>query len=204
MFTDFIIAFRETLEAALVVGIVVSCLIKSGYTRYQWSVYSALAVGVGGSFIGALLLSRLSSYFTGGSAEKIFEAVIMVIAASLLIATIFWLRKYRASQRYLEKQVARGLLHSYPQMAIFGLVATAVLREGIEMVIFLNAAVAFKDTINVISIVSGIAFAAGLGYLTFLTSLKIPLKYFFAVTNSLLTLLAASLIARGIYEIVEL
>lgn len=204
MFANFIIAFRETLEAALVVGIIVSCLIKSGYTRYQWTLYSALAFGIGGSLIGALLLSRLSSYFSGGSAEEIFEAVIMLIGASLLISTIFWLHKYRTSPRYLEKQVERGLLHSYPQMAIFGLITTAVLREGIEMVVFLNAVVAFKNTINAISIVSGIALAAGLGYFVFLTSLKIPLKHFFAVTNVLLTLFAVSLIARGIYEIVEL
>src|SRR3989338_4771617 len=170
MFSNFIIALRETLEAALVVGIIVSCLKKSGYTRYQWTLYSALATGIGGSLIGAFLLSRLSSYFRGGSAEKIFEAAIMLIGASLLISTIFWLHKYRTSPQYLEKQVERGLLHSYPKMAIFALIATAVLREGIEMVIFLNAAMIFKNTLNTISIVAGIGLAAGLGYLAFLTS----------------------------------
>ena len=148
MFSNFIIALRETLEAALVVGIIVSCLKKSGFTHYHWTLYSALCAGIGGSLIGALLLSRLSVYFRGGVLKEIFEAGIMIIGAALLIATIFWLHKYKTTPDHIKKQVV--------------------------------------------------------GYCVFLTSLKIPIKHFFTVTNALLILFAVSLITRGIYEIMEL
>ena len=78
MFSNFIIALRETMEAALIIEIIISYLRKSGFTRYQWTLYSALAAGIGGSLIGALLLSRLSVYFRGGVLKEIFEAGIMI------------------------------------------------------------------------------------------------------------------------------
>jgi high-affinity iron transporter len=204
MLSHFLIALRETCEAARVVGIVVGCLIKNGYTRYQWTVYSALFAGFLGSLVSAFLFFYLSSFFKSEAAEKIFESTTVLVGAVFLITTVLWLHKYRTAPRYLEKQVETKLLRPYPKIAIFGLIATAVLREGVEMVIFLNAAVADKDVLNAVSIVGGIAAATALGYCVFLTSLKIHLKHFFAITNILLVLFAISLIVRSVHEMVEL
>ena len=54
MIADFLITFRETLEAALVVGIVLAYLSRTKQTRYNNVVYIGVAAGLVASVIGAL------------------------------------------------------------------------------------------------------------------------------------------------------
>jgi high-affinity iron transporter len=83
------------------------------------------------------------------------------------------------------------------------LVFVAVVREGIETVIFLGAASLASPDNNAIGALAGIVVAILLGYAMFAGSRKVNLKTFFNVTSILLILFAAGLVGRGIHELQE-
>jgi high-affinity iron transporter len=83
MIPSFIITFREVLEAALIVGIVLSYLIRTRQAQYNNIVYLGVALGIVASIIGAIVFTAIAGGFTG-RAEKIFEGITMLVGAFLL------------------------------------------------------------------------------------------------------------------------
>jgi high-affinity iron transporter len=89
------------------------------------------------------------------------------------------------------------------RFGLFALVFVAILREGMETVIFLGAA-GFASTDNsAIGALAGIIGAILLGYAIFVGSMRINLKKFFDITSILLILFAAGLVAHGVHELQE-
>ncbi len=80
MISSFIITFRETLEVALIIGIILAYLIKTKKIKYNNIVYLGIVSAIIASVIGAFLFSMLAGGFTG-RAEEIFEGVAMLFAA---------------------------------------------------------------------------------------------------------------------------
>jgi high-affinity iron transporter len=201
MIASFIITFRETLEAALIVGIVLGYLVRTKQTRYNNVVYIAVVSGVLASILGALLFTMIAGGFTG-TAEKIFEGITMLFGASLLTTMILWMMKQRHIASELKHMVAEKLSESQ-KFGLFSLVFVSILREGIETVIFLGAASFVSTSNSLAGAFAGIVVAVSMGYAIFVGSLKINLKKFFNVTSILLILFAAGLVAHGIHELQE-
>lgn len=201
MIPSFIITFRETLEAALIVGIVLSYLVKTNQTRYNNIVYISSAFAIVASIIGALLFNYIAGGFTG-RAEEIFEGITMLIGALLLTTMILWMMKQKHVVAELEHRVATELTEAH-KFGLFLLIFVAVLREGIETVIFLQAASFISTNNNLIGALIGILAAILLGYAIFVGSMRISLKKFFNVTSLLLILFAAGLVAHGVHELQE-
>ncbi len=201
MIPSFIIAFRETLEAALVVGIVLGYLARVRQTRYNSVVYVGVGAGILASAFGAFLFNAVAGGFTG-RAEQVFEGITMLAGAALLTTMILWMMSQRHIAAELEEKVAVQLGGSH-RFGLFALVFVAVLREGIETVIFLSAASFASADNNVIGAFAGITAAVILGYAIFVSSRKIDIKKFFNVTSILLILFAAGLVAHGVHELQE-
>jgi high-affinity iron transporter len=202
MISSFIITFRETLEAALIIGIILAYLIKTKRQRYNNIVYLAIASAIITSIIGAFLFSSLAGGFTG-TAEEIFEGTAMIFASFLITFMILWMLKQRHIVIDLHKQVDKQI-HEQHKVGLFFLVFVSVLREGIETVIFLSAASFAATTGNsLLGALWGIVAAIILGYLMFVGSKKINIKAFFNVTSIILVLFAAGLTAHGIHEFQE-
>ncbi len=201
MIAEFLITFRETLEAALIVGIVLGYLSKTKQTNYNNVVYIGIVSGLMASIIGALLFINIAGGFTG-RAEEIFEGVTMLIGAALLTTMILWMMKQRHIAVELEHKVAREVSEEH-KFGLFLLVFISVLREGIETVIFLGAASFVSQNNTMIGALTGIIVAIFLGYLIFVSSMKINIKMFFNVTSILLILFAAGLVAQGVHELQE-
>jgi high-affinity iron transporter len=191
MIPSFIITFREVLEAALIVGIVLSYLIRTRQAQYNNIVYLGVALGIVASIIGAIVFTAIAGGFTG-RAEKIFEGITMLVGAFLLTTMILWMMKRVATE--ITKRHKFGL---------FLLVFVAILREGIETVIFLNAASFISVNNSIFAAFAGIVAAILLGYAIFLGSMKINIKKFFNITSIILILFAAGLVAHGIHELQE-
>ena len=201
MITSFIITFREVLEVALIVGIVLGYLIKTKRTKYNNVVYMGILFGVIASVIGALLFVNIAGGFSGQS-EQIFEGITMFIGAFLLTTMIFWMMKQKHISNELKEKIDEEI-HNHHKYGLFMLVFVSVLREGIELVIFLGAA-SFVSTNNTLQgALWGIITALFLGFMIFVGSMKINLKVFFNLTSILLILFAAGLIAHGIHEFQE-
>ncbi len=201
MIPSFIITFREALEAALIVGIILSYLVRTKQTEYSNVVYMGVLSGIVASIIGALLFVRLAGGFTG-RAEQIFEGSTMLIGALLLTTMILWMMKQRHIALELELRVKTELTENH-RLGLFLLMFVAVLREGIETVIFLGAASFVSSSNSLIGASAGIVAAILLGYAIFVTSMKINLKRFFNITGILLILFAAGLVAYGVHELQE-
>jgi high-affinity iron transporter len=201
MIASFIIMFRESLEAALIVGIVLSYLARTKQTKYNKVVYVSVASAIVASIVGALLFNTLAGGFTG-RAEEIFEGVVMLIGASLLTTMILWMMKQRHVATELQDKVASEVAEAH-RFGLFSLVFVAVLREGIETVIFLGASTLVSTENSLIGALAGIAAAILLGYAIFVGSAKVNLKRFFNITSILLILFAAGLVAQGVHELQE-
>ncbi len=202
MISEFIITFRETLEAALIVGIILSYLVRTKRTKYNNIVYIGIVSAIIASIIGAFLFNTLAGGFTG-TAEQIFEGVAMLVAAILITFMILWMLKQKHIVVDLHKKVDKEVNKKH-QLGLFLVVFFSVLREGIETIIFLGAA-SFVSTANnsALGALLGIIAAIILGYLIFVAGKKVNIKKFFNVTSVILILFAAGLVAHGIHEFQE-
>jgi high-affinity iron transporter len=203
MIAALLLAFREGLEAALILGVVLGILRRLGRMDQARAVW--LGAGVAGlvSLAAGLGLQALGIAFEG-QAEQIFEGFAMLLAAGVLTWMIFWMgRQGRALQADLERDVRRAVLGTR-QWALFSLAFLAVLREGIELALFLTAA-AFTATAGatVIGGLIGLGAAAAAGWLLFTSTRRLDVRLFFRVTSVLLIVVAAGLVAHGIHEFNE-
>jgi len=191
MFANFIITFRETLEAALVVGIVLSILKKMEEEKKNKYVYLAVISGIAFSFLGAFLFESLAGGFKG-RAEQIFEGIVMLSGAFLITTMILWMMKQKNISENLASKVTMHAEQSNP-LGIFLIVFIAILREGIETVIFLSASSEMSGgNFNILGAVLGIVSAIILGFIFFNMTKKMNLKLF-----------AAGLVGYGVHELEE-
>ena len=203
-FETFLITSRETLEAALVVGIVLAYLVKTGNERYKKSVWSGVAAGIGLSVLVAILFTTIAGGFEG-FAEELFEGITMLIGAALLTTMILWMIKQRNIASELHGKVKKHLSHEndwFSHWGIFLLITVAILREGAETVIFLHA-INFANGVNLVNGLLGVVVAIIVGYIFFTSFKKINLKRLFTISSVLLILFAAGLTAHGVHELQE-
>ncbi|OHV08422.1 FTR1 family iron permease [Kushneria phosphatilytica] len=203
-----LIVWRESVEAILIIGIVHAWLSQSGARvglRYMWLGVLA-GLGLAG-LIGMALMSAAS--WLSGSAQGIFQTVMVLTACILIVQMVFWMRTHA---RTLKTELESGLAHSVGNAHYWGiatLVAIAVAREGSETVVFLygmGMAQWYSGAMTPFLIAAASGF--GLAVLTFqimqLGNRLFSWRRFFAVTEVLLLLLAASLLVGGIERLIDL
>ncbi len=203
MIAAFLITLREGVEAALIVGIVLASLRRLGETRHQRAVWAGVATALVLSVGAALALNALGLAFTGRG-EALFEGAAMILAAGVLTWMVVWMRRQgRQAQSALERDTARAVEAGHGR-ALFALAWVAVLREGIETVLFMTAA-AFGATPEqtLTGAALGLAAALILGWLVFHAGKRVHLRLFFRVTGIVLLLMAAGLLAHGLHELQE-
>jgi high-affinity iron transporter len=203
MIASFLLALREGLEAALIVGLTIGVLTKMNRREQTPAVWAGVGVATAVSLIVALVLNRVGAAFEG-RAEEIFEGVTMFLASAVLTWMIFWMaRQGRQVQADLQSDVKTALARG-GRWGLFAIAFFAVVREGIETALFLTAAAMTSSAQQVlIGGLAGLAAAAVLGWLLFATAVRLNVRRFFQVTSVLLILFAAGLVAHGIHEFNE-
>src|SRR5262245_37967830 len=188
MLASLLIALREGLEAALIVGIVLSYLKKTGqskHLRYAWAgVLAATIVSVALALVITAVGAELE-----GPAEPIFEGTMMLLAVGILTWMIFWMRyQSRTLKSSLEQDIKATLGAGYAR-GLFAVAFFAVAREGLETALFLSAAAFATDgTATIIGTLLGLGAAVLVGYLIFASTIRLNLRIFFNVTGALLLL----------------
>jgi high-affinity iron transporter len=201
MLPSLILSLREGLEAALIIGIVLGALRQ----MHRPHLSSAIWAGAGGaallSLLIAILLTRLGLDLKD-PAEAIFEGITMLLAAGILTWMIFWMNlRARNMKADLESGVLRASRSG--KMSLFGLAFIAVLREGVELALFLTAATFSSSAFQtILGAILGLGLSILLAWSFFATTVRLDLKRFFQVTGFLLLLFAAGLVARGVGELV--
>jgi high-affinity iron transporter len=201
MLPSFILSLREGIEAALIIGIVLASVRQ----LHRLDLTSAIWAGTGSaaliSLLTAILLTRLGLEMKDPG-EAIFEGITMLLAAGILTWMIFWMsRRSRNMKTELESSVLRA--YHAGKWSIFGLAFIAVLREGVELALFLTAATFSSSTLEtILGGLLGLGTAILLGWSFFATTVKLDLRRFFQVTGFLLLLFAAGLVSRSAGELV--
>lgn len=203
MLASLLIMFRESLEAILIVGIVLSYLSNTGQKKYYMVVYAATLVAIISSVILAIVFKIFLGGFSG-EREEIFEAIVMLTSSVLLSSMILWMLRHRNMKRDIEYSVENTLSKS-KAIGLFWLIMLSILREGVETVVFLSSAsLVTSAESNLLGAFLGLTLALFVGYFIFFASKKLDLKLVFDITNTLLILFAAGLIAQGLHELQEL
>jgi high-affinity iron transporter len=204
MLSSLLITLREGLEAALIIGIILAYLARTG----RRDAFKAVWLGTGLA-VAASLIAGVAVYFSVGAlegrGEAIFEGAAMLLAAGVLTWMIFWMRRQAASiKAHLHAQI-QSSLHGGSTLGLVGLAFIAVVREGIETILFLFAAtrVAESAALSTLGGVLGLVLAVGIGYSIYKGTSRLNLRVFFNVTGLLLILFAAGLLAHGIHEFQE-
>jgi high-affinity iron transporter len=203
MFPSFVLSLREGLEAVLILSIVLGALRKMDHPGLSSQVWTGAGAAVLVSAAVALTLYRLGATLEG-PAEPVFEGATMLLAAGVLTWMIFWMqRQARQVKTDLEAGVRRAAAQG-GKAALFFLAFLAVLREGIELALFLTAAAFASDGLqSLLGALLGLAASAVLGWLLFKAALRLNLRIFFQVTGALLILFAAGLVAHSVHEFNE-
>ncbi|MBC7235642.1 MAG: FTR1 family protein [Chloroflexi bacterium] len=203
MIAAFLITLREGLEAALIVGIVLSVLHRLGATQRRHAVWAGVVAAIIVSLVVALAFNALGIVFAGRG-EEIFEGLAMILAAGVLTWMVYWMRKQgHQVQAGIEADTTRAV-EAGDDRLLFGLAFVAVVREGIETALFLTAA-AFQATVadTLVGALFGLVAAIALGWLIFVAGKRINLRLLFDLTGILLLLFAAGLLAHGVHELQE-
>ena len=202
MLPSYILSLREGLEAALIIGIVLGALRQMRRRDLASSVWSGALSASLLSLLAAILLTNFGLELQD-PAEAIFDGLTMLLAAAILTWMIFWMsRRARTLKSILESGVQRASRGG--KRALFGLAFLAVLREGVELALFLTAATLASDARQTIfGSLLGLGTAILLGWSLFATTTRLDLRRFFQVTGVLLIFFAAGLVAHGVHEFNE-
>lgn len=210
MLPTYLLSLREGLEAALIIGIVLGALTKIRRGDLSPAVWLGALSAVVVSILTAVLLTAFGMSLEE-EAEQVFEGITMLLAAGILTWMIFWMSK---QARFLKSELEAGIHQAATttgKRAVFSLAFFAVVREGIELALFITAAFFIGNTSEVSNNITqtlagtilGLGTAILLGYTIFATTVRLDLRRFFQVTGLLLILFAAGLVAHGVHEFNE-
>ncbi|MBI3898335.1 MAG: FTR1 family protein [Gammaproteobacteria bacterium] len=193
MFGSAIIVFREVLEAALIIAIVMGAS-RGVAHRGRW-VGGGIGLGLAGAVVVAIFAGAISEAVEG-SGQEIFNGVVLLVAVAMLAWHNVWMsahaRQLAGDMRRLGHDVSVGVK---PLSAMLIVTALAVLREGSETVLFLYGLLASGTggTSLFIGGMLGLVAGAILGVMIYRGLLHVPLRHFFSVTGWIVLLLAAGL-----------
>ena len=198
---EFIITFRECLEASLIVGIIYTVLDKNDLSQEKRVLWYGVLSSLVASIIVGVILASINSAVGNTSYEKLFEAVFMYMTAGILFYVIFWLARHVSNRKEIEKSVKVAVAGS--SLALFLLVFFAILREGFETALFIIASFTNTGVFSYFGFASGMILAILIGYLIVIQGRKVDLRSFFKATTLLLVFFASGMVAYGTHEAEE-
>ncbi|MDO8554851.1 MAG: FTR1 family protein [Candidatus Micrarchaeota archaeon] len=197
---EFIVMFRESLEIAFVVGIMLAYLHKTKNQELEKHIHLGVASGV----VASLILAYLFQFIKGGfeANEPLFEGLFMVFTTVLVTWMILWMLQQK---KFVEKiqGAMKVKLEKKETFGLFMIAFIATLREGVEAVLFMFGIYLNSGVISLGAGLLGVAFAVVIGILMFEYAVKFNIGTFFKVTTIILILLAAGLFSQGLHELQE-
>ncbi len=197
----FLVTFRETLEAAIIIGVIFS-LLRVFQTPKNTTIYI-----IGGIVLWVIMSFFFAAgfeYFFGnfqGRQEEIFEWILMLVASAMITQFLIWTNNHFKHIWVKIKNSLEYIITSWQIWMLSLLVFVSVLREWVETVIFLRA-LDFRFTNSDIWLaLSGIFAAIGVSYAISFGLKKMNFAKILRITNILFVLLAGGLLAHGIVEL---
>jgi high-affinity iron transporter len=204
VFSAFVIALREGVEGALVVGLLLAALARTGRGRLRRSVFAGLAAAVVAAGGAALLLASLRI----DPENPVAEGTLLLVSALFVGSMVVWMARHgRALKGTIDRRIG-SLGGGDPSVAakagVFLFTFLMVGREGAELVLFLGAsALNTEGILTLLGGLAGLALAVGIGVAFARGALRVDLRKFFLVTSAMLLVFAAELLLLSFHEFVE-
>lgn len=200
MFEAMAIAFREGMEAFLIVAISLAYLERTGRSHLARPVYFGIAAALIASAILGVALEDIS--------DNPLTEGILALAAGLMVGS-FTIHMLRAAKNIgknirdrLETHAAKNRF--WAAFGIFAFVALMITREGMETVLMISAAAYDMSAAAVITgCILGLLLAALMGYFWVKKSHLIHIGRFLQVTAIFLVLFSAQMFLKGVHELSE-
>lgn len=201
MLASFLILLREGLEIVFVVAIVMSVINRLKRDELRIYVWMGIFLAIVCSALAGAML-QIFAHRLAGEQKLIFQGILMIVASMLLTYVMIWFNlQATLLKNKFEKRTIQAIAGNQ-SWRIFALVFLAVLREGVEIVIFSCAVFVRQDKIEfAMGAVLGLLCSLIIGNLIYRSSLKIPFKLFFRITSIILILVAAGLLLQGIGQL---
>jgi len=199
-----VIALREGLEAALIVGILVAYIVRTDRRQLLKPLWIGVATAIAASLGLGAILSFTSAELTPRG-EELFAGLTSFIAVGLVTWMVFWMKRAARTLRdELHGKVDNALVGGPISLALVAFFA--VMREGLETALFIytNFKTVGAASSATVGLVLGLALAVALGYLIYNRSVKLNLSKFFTITGVALIIVAAGVLSYGIHEFQEL
>ncbi len=202
MIESLIIALREGIEIALVIGILIVYLQKIRQLRLIKSVYAGLGFAILASIGGAIIIQQFA--IDQESVEGFFQ----LVAAVFVISMIIWMwRTGKRIKHEIETKVNNIVESSATWRAHLGILSFTffmIVREGIETAIFLQAVAMNSNAWDgVLGTAVGFAIATVFAILFIRGSFRIDIVRFLKVTAVTLLIFTFQLIANACHEFYE-
>lgn len=197
MFSVGIVIFREMFEIVLILGIILAAT-RGLVGRGRW-IGLGLGAGLLGAGLVAVFIERISE-LAGGMGQEIFNAGILFTAAAFIGWTVLWMKRHAREMKFhfhdLGHRITEGKLPFYSLSLV---IALAMLREGSEIVLFTYGMLASGQSLAELCIGALVGGVGGivLGFMMYAGLIRIPMKYFFRITGTILLLLVAGMVSQG-------
>jgi high-affinity iron transporter len=197
MFGSAIIVFRESLEAALLIGIIAAST-RGLANRDRW-----LAIGITAGIAGSLIVAWLTESIAeaaGGSGQELFKASVLALAVLMIGWHNIWMASHSSEMVGKAKSMGAEIRNGAQDLSAIAIaIALTVLREGSEAALFVQGMLASTPGSTgtvLLGALFGLFSGGALGVITYFGLLRIPLRRFFSVTSGLLLLLSAGLASQ--------
>ena len=199
-----LIVFRETLEAALFIGVVAACTLNM--PRRIETLWIGVGLGVAGSLLLAAVAGRLSALMDGMGADVVSASI---LSTAILMVAHHCITSQNKGRESIDR--ARALGKDYNPEAISGTllwsmviaVALTVLREGAETILFVAGAQTGSTTeaapnalMQSGALILGLSMGSLLGYAVYRGLKGLPIKQIFNVSNALLMVMLAAMCSQ--------
>lgn len=189
-----IIAFREGLEAFLVLGLILAFLSKANLGQYKKVAWGGFVTGIICSVILAIVFTVVVDGFESEELQYDIGLGLLLLAIILLTYMVFWMQ-HNSILSNMQRTIQ---LSNNQKLATFFIVFTAIFREGLETVVF-TLALAMDGESSPQEIWSGLTLGLGASALIIWLLMKgtkqIPLKSFFKYSGYLIMLIVAGLVS---------
>ena len=202
---SFIILLREGLEAILIVGALMTFLVKMGASHRKREINLGVGAALGASVATAAAIETV--FHLSPARQEMLEGLTMILATVVLFYVSYWLlsKMEVVKWNHFVKSKVNDALTSGSSLALASAAFLAVYREGFETVLFYKALFLTGGERSGMPIAAGILAGSAVLVVVYVAisrfGVRLPLKPFFAVTSAFLYYMAFVFAGKGVAEL---
>jgi high-affinity iron transporter len=204
-FQSFILLVREGLEAILIVGALLTFLVKTGAGHRRKDIHVGVGAALAASLLTAVLIETL--FHLSPASQETLEGITMLVATLVLFYVSYWLLSKMEVVKWTHfvKSRVQDAVSSGSMLALASAAFLAVYREGFETILFYKALFSSGGDGALLPVLLGMGAGAvalvGVYIAINRFGVRLPLRPFFGITSAFLYLMAFIFAGKGIAEL---